>query len=87
MTRILLATIIATTAIGGAVGYFSQPLQSEPSTLALANIEALSNSEIELPEVVIECGNMITMGRCFKWDPYYLNCIPTGNPQDYCKYL
>ena len=45
MKKIILATMIAASAIGGTIGYFCQQSHDKCSALALANIEALSNNE------------------------------------------
>ena len=90
MKKIILSSVFAL-ALLATTGYGvnkSMKSNSGLSDLALANVEALANNE--LPDLVITCsGN--GRGRCYRPDLvpipgwiHRLDCIATGNMQDFC---
>jgi hypothetical protein len=89
--KVMIAAAIAVMA--GAGAYFgnasNSPSSDGRSDLLLENAEALSDMEIELPEVPIFC-NAGGYGRC--WEPWYKPvdiliygpCRYTGYTSDFC---
>ena len=75
-----------------AVAAFNLNLNSEDSEfslLSLANVEALASMEIELPEVVIECGRY--EGKCWAVDYTTtfgrVECYFSGRQRDHCVFF
>ena len=89
--KVMIAAAIAVMAGVGA--YFgnasNSPSSDGRSDLLLENAEALSDMEIELPEVSVTCDNSYH-GRCWKlnFDENGIlgmpACIFTGNQNNYC---
>lgn len=77
--------LIAAVAVGSFAFSYANTQTPQASNQSLANVEALT--EIELPEVTIECGNY--HGACYTPMPSPSNpektiCDYTGYVTDYC---
>lgn len=92
MKRILFSAAIAAALGAGSFAGFRalNPAERQLSDIELANIEALADKEIELPEVVITC-NTGGQGQCYKYGHWvydgeysYRPCQFTGKMSDYC---
>lgn len=89
--KVMIAAAIAVMA--GAGAYFgnasNSPSSDGRSDLLLENAEALSDMEIELPEVSVTC-NAGGYGRCWELLPSHSNfpdfnpCRYTGYTSDFC---
>ena len=86
------AAVVAAMGAGSVYGYRTMNPNDGLSDAQLANIEALSDMEIELPEVEIIC-DMGTPGRCWAIDEekshregtqYIVVCYFTGSMQTRC---
>lgn len=83
------AAIAALMGVGAYFGH-ATATPSDTSDLLLDNAEALADDpEINLPGVEIVCDGPEIKGRCwgakFDWDTFAVTCVPTGNPNDFCR--